>query len=315
MSPPLRRFPAPPLAFRLRTALARWLSPAPLFGLLLVGAALVGAAALLFANPTPADTITAEELRLLARNAPAPNDPAAPTLRAERSPPAALTVETLPSGAEVWLNDELAGRTPLRLSSVEPGFYAVSVRQAGYAQLDTFLYLEPAAATVTTVALRSVLGEPTDTQALEPLPPFASAAPSAPSPRGQGATRARSRRSGGGGARLRRADAEAIRHAHTTGSLTVQSVPAGAEVWIDGHRRGRTPLNLRGLEAKVYGVTLVEPGKRRVTRNVEVTAGAVVVVEVKLGPAPSTELPTADPSTAHSPSRKRGRVGWGSGGG
>jgi len=42
--------------------------------------------------------------------------------------------------------------------------------------------------------------------------------------------------------------------------LEVRSTPDGAEVWVDGRRRGQTPLTVRGLGAGDHAITVRAPG-------------------------------------------------------
>ena len=57
------------------------------------------------------------------------------------------------------------------------------------------------------------------------------------------------------------------------GSLRIESQPQRAEVWINGHLRGRTPLVVSDLPGGTHTVTTSLTGHRSTTRNVEITAG------------------------------------------
>lgn len=61
--------------------------------------------------------------------------------------------------------------------------------------------------------------------------------------------------------------------AATTGSLVVESRPAGAAVTVDGRPAGTTPLTLDGLPAGPHTVTIRLSGFRPVTTTVRVVAG------------------------------------------
>ncbi len=50
--------------------------------------------------------------------------------------PAALLVETVPAGVEVWLAEELVGRTPLQLEGLSPGARDISLRHPLYETID-----------------------------------------------------------------------------------------------------------------------------------------------------------------------------------
>jgi serine/threonine protein kinase len=57
------------------------------------------------------------------------------------------------------------------------------------------------------------------------------------------------------------------------GRLLVRSTPAGATVFVNGERRGDTPLTLRNLRYGTYTLRLTREGYAPVTREVRVTAG------------------------------------------
>jgi hypothetical protein len=60
--------------------------------------------------------------------------------------------------------------------------------------------------------------------------------------------------------------------AAATGRMAIKSVPAGAEVSLDGKARGRTPLTLRGLPFGTHEVVVSRSGFAAETRRVEVSA-------------------------------------------
>ena len=72
---------------------------------------------------------------------------------------------------------------------------------------------------------------------------------------------------------------------HTTvGTLQVGSEPSGAEVFVNGVSRGRTPLTLRGLPPGSRVVRLDMPGYLRWSWSVAVVANKRTPVSVKLQP-------------------------------
>lgn len=135
-----------------------------------------------------------------------------------------LLLESTPSGAEVYLEGRLQGRTPLRLT-LEEGTYRVELRLPGY---------EPYGATV-----RVERGRETSLAAsLRPL---------------------------------------------RTGELFLEARPEGAEVLVDGRLVGRAPLRL-SLEAGLHEVRVQAPGYAEYRAQVEVRPGESVRLFVELIP-------------------------------
>lgn len=74
------------------------------------------------------------------------------------------------------------------------------------------------------------------------------------------------------------------------GALSVESVPAGAAVSVDGQYRGVTPLVIRDLPAGSHTVSLAGEGYQEYVSSVEVTGGATATVSETLLPA-TTSVP------------------------
>lgn len=58
------------------------------------------------------------------------------------------------------------------------------------------------------------------------------------------------------------------------GTAHCESDPPGADVFLDGEFRGRTPLVLRHLEPRAYEVTFMLANRKSVTQALEIAAGA-----------------------------------------
>ncbi|GAA6741896.1 PEGA domain-containing protein [Thermus oshimai] len=139
-----------------------------------------------------------------------------------------LLLESTPSGAEVYLEGRLQGRTPLRLTLPE-GTYRVELRSPGY---------EPYTAQV-----RVERGRETRLSAqLRPL---------------------------------------------QTGTLELDSRPQGAEVYLDGRLVGRTPLRL-SLRAGSYELLLQAPGYAAYQARLEVRPGETLRLSADLLPLQAT---------------------------
>ncbi|HOT02860.1 MAG TPA: PEGA domain-containing protein [Methanolinea sp.] len=69
------------------------------------------------------------------------------------------------------------------------------------------------------------------------------------------------------------------------GSITFESVPAGASVFLDGQYRGVTPLVLHDIPAGSHSVTLTSDGFQDAISAVQVTSGGNTLVSETMNPA------------------------------
>jgi len=65
-----------------------------------------------------------------------------------------------------------------------------------------------------------------------------------------------------------------LEQAGALGAVRCESDPPGADVYLDGEFRGRSPLDLRHLEPRTYEVTFMLANRRSVTQPLEVGADA-----------------------------------------
>jgi hypothetical protein len=65
----------------------------------------------------------------------------------------------------------------------------------------------------------------------------------------------------------------------TTGSVSVSSMPQGADVYIDGTLQGRTPLVLNNMSPGVHHVLIQTDGNSRYETDVQVTPRTTVTVD------------------------------------
>jgi hypothetical protein len=72
-----------------------------------------------------------------------------------------------------------------------------------------------------------------------------------------------------------------------SGSLRVDSRPAGARVWVDGRERGHSPLRVEGLLGGPHRVRLALRGHRATGRMVQVQPGQQAAVDLQLTPYPA----------------------------
>ncbi|HYE88842.1 MAG TPA: PEGA domain-containing protein [Vicinamibacterales bacterium] len=182
-----------------------------------------------------------------ARDAGAARDgkPPAPAA-ASAAPPATgrLLVRSTPSGATVTVDGVEKGATPLALSDVEFGTHDVSVARRGYV---------------------------TETRKVQ----IAAARPSRSlDVRLAAASAPLTAKSAGRGAVPRPSTPATLgRPAASTGSLVVESRPAGAAISINGKPSGSTPRTVAELAPGDYRILLTLPGYRSFTTTVRVVAG------------------------------------------
>ncbi len=281
--------------------------------------ALVAALALLLVSPDDPNQLTEAEVEALVRAAqPAPAAPPSSASERTAPPRSSrLHLVSEPSGAAVHLDGELVGRTPLSLSDLEPAFYTVTLRLPDHAPLDTSIYLASRSLLALSVALVSEssaesppasgtpgpdavadarpverVPQPTPTAREEAVreeqrgaaagggsPPRPRAIPRPAAPRPAAPKQTTPKPASAPSPTFANAPADVLRRVSNTGSLSVSSSPAGAEVLVDGVPHGAAPLSLSGLRPGQYVVTLTLPGHTPLSYRSEVVAQAVSVVQ------------------------------------
>ncbi|WP_243093644.1 PEGA domain-containing protein [Thermus thalpophilus] len=214
---------------------------------------------------------------------------------------ATLAVDSRPQGAEVYLDGRFQGRTPLSLS-VNPGRQEVEVRLPGFqpyrvavnprpgerVQIFAQLVPEPRQGTL------AVSSTPSGAEvyvggSLRGRTPLSLALP-------EGRYEVELRLSGYEPYRAR----VEVRRGETTrlevrlnpirtGTLFLESSPAGAEVYLNGQLKGRTPLRL-ALEEGTYRVELRLPGYEPYTASLRVERGRETRLAASLVPIRTGEL-------------------------
>ena len=179
--------------------------------------------------------------------APAPKAPEAPQAKALEAPkvpssPGRLLVRSFPTGASVMVDGVARGETPLTLRDLDVGTRSVTITRSGYVT-ETLKVSITKARPARTVDVRLT----------------ASTAPASPKLGGTGA-------SAGGPATLGKPAA-------STGTLVVESRPAGASVTINGKPSGTTPLTINDVAPGEYRIVMSMPGYRDFTATVQVAAG------------------------------------------
>ena len=262
--PPAYPPPSPPEAFESHGVAARLL-PVLYFGFLAL--VLVGSAGLLlWSSEEAGDELDPEELRALTREDPASAgversrwdaesgvDTYAPV---ERS---TLHVTSSPAGAQVVVEGDTVGVTPLWLDDLPSRHHLVSVEMEGHVPRDTLLYLS--AGLPATLRFSFLESEPSS----EP----SSVSGTAPGGRAEPPSQPSS--------------AEAAPPAApASGSLEIGATPAGATVRLDGRTVGTTPLVLDRVKAGEHTITLEREGFESASIQVRVEPGASAAVDVAL---------------------------------
>jgi hypothetical protein len=88
----------------------------------------------------------------------------------------------------------------------------------------------------------------------------------------------------------------------------VRSTPPGATVFLNGTRRGSTPVAIRGLSPGTYTVRVARSGYRDQTQRVSVSAsgGRDISFRLQRPPAPPPASTGADTGSIYVDSRPRG---------
>lgn len=78
-----------------------------------------------------------------------------------------------------------------------------------------------------------------------------------------------------------------------TGSLSVQSTPAGASVSVDSMPQGKTPINILNMAEGTHSLVIAYPGYEPVTTTAMVQPGKTTVISVTLTPYQAVNLSPA----------------------
>jgi formylglycine-generating enzyme required for sulfatase activity len=230
---------------------------------------------------------------------------------ADQNPPVRLNMKKLPGRltltarelnrpdvsieeAEVYLNDQLIGKTPLNAVQVEPGNYVLAVKTDHYLKMETAIEIEGAGKLQTMDipltpgwAQISVRSEPegarvrVDGREVGRTPiDFRLAA-------GSYAVQVEADRFKAWQTRLEVAAntpvaLDGIRLEPADGTLKLRSAPEGATVTVDGTYAGQTPLDLPLSPGQIHAVQLSQPGYLTTSRKIAVASTEQKEIEVKL---------------------------------
>jgi hypothetical protein len=90
------------------------------------------------------------------------------------------------------------------------------------------------------------------------------------------------------------------------GRLVVRSTPSGSQVFVNGRRRGTTPLALRDLAPGTYTIRLAREGYADASRRISVGGAAVRDVTIRLERRAASPAPATFTGSLYVDSRPRG---------
>ena len=155
-----------------------------------------------------------------------------------------VNVQSDPEGANVYVDGEFAGITPILIPNMSPGIHVVIIELTGYEPYENTSVPVMAGATTLVSAI------------LEQTPP-----------------------------------------PPDTGAIEISSSPAAAAVYLDGVLKGTTPLAIVNLVPGPYIVRIEKSGYEVWEENATVSAGETELVEAVLVPI-STPTPTPTPTSS-----------------
>jgi hypothetical protein len=187
---------------------------------------------------------TTVDLPMTSSPAPAPSRPASGAVAAPPKPlRGSLLIRSTPADADVFLNGQVRGKTPLAMRDLALGSYTIRVVREGYVADERKLQLSARRPTMsTTIELRALSASRT--------------------------AKAEAK-----------ADGAAI---GTPGTLNVQSRPAGARVFLNGRLVGSTPLAVPELAAGPATVRIEMDGYEPWTTTVRIAPGEQARVAASL---------------------------------
>jgi hypothetical protein len=172
-----------------------------------------------------------------------------------------ITFESTPPGANVYAWGFLADQvTPFSLKThVAPATIPIIISYPGYQEFHQNLTVIPRQTYTVSAVLIPVTSIPTTQPTNPPVDSVPTTAPATPSqvqaqPTGSGSS---------------------VLSPDTTGSLSVTTTPAGAEVSLDNEVKGITPAMISGLSPGTHTLTITKAGYRNFTTTISIEAGKV----------------------------------------
>jgi serine/threonine protein kinase len=218
-------------------------------------------------------------------------------------PTGSLSITSEPPRADVYINDDFRGRTPLTLEKVAPGSYRLKIILEGYEEWERTVVVRAGVITSVTAEL-TALPPPTGSLSITSRP---SGARVYLEDDFRGHTPLTLERIAPGSYELNvtlegyeewertvvvragvitSVTAELTTLPPPTGSLSITSRPSRADVYINDEFRGRTPLTLENLPPGSYRLKVILEGYEDWERSVVVRAGVITSVTAELTTLP-----------------------------
>jgi hypothetical protein len=251
------------------------------------------------------------------------------TLVPDASETGSLYIRSDPSGADLWVDSRYYGETPGTVGDLNPGSYDILLRKAGYLDHEESARVNAGRTTSVYGGLTpSTPDAGAGTLQVDSRPGGASVYLDddyqGTTPSGGGSVNIRSLDPGSYALRLEMPDYQTYSdtvvinkniitdiHAQlvpdspgpqpdTTGQLTIDSEPAGADVLLDNQYKGITPVYLSDIPVGSHSLLLSLSGYQDYTTTATVVSGTTVNVPVTLNSLPeTTAVPvTVVPTTA-----------------
>jgi hypothetical protein len=203
-----------------------------------------------------------------------------------------IMVYTYPVGAEVTVDGIPRGKTPeyrpdvrpeeanLIIRGLQDGTHTVLIRLDGYADVTRTVTTGPAQTGAIHISENLVPTKPIQTQT--PVSVQTTTAP-----------------------------VQTAQNPVTGGNINIESVPAGAQVMMNGTIRGITPLTLNTLPVGQYSLRLERAGYTPVFKSVEIKEGHTTDLSIDMLPVPTetpiqTEIPKPVQTPVPTPTQKSG---------
>lgn len=226
-----------------------------------------------------------------------------------------LSVTSSPKGADVYVDGQYRGFTPTTVGKLDVGSHTLELRLAGYETYTTTFRVYTGDTTNINANLRPK-GPTTGSIAVQSYPSGASIFVDGDY---EGITMANDyfdiiglspgsytlmlRKQGyedyrisvmvtGGGVKYVTATLNPKPEPQTTGSLNVNSVPSGAEVYVDNLFRGYAPAIVPDLSPGTHSITLKMSGYSDWISTIQVSAGEMAPVTATMSPIPVPPPPT-----------------------
>lgn len=209
-----------------------------------------------------------------------------------RKAPCSVLIESRPAGAEFTMNGRKCGTTPLTVSGLGPGEYSGVLSMPGYADQSISWQIDSERPRRLWAALRYNSGEIFIESVTPDTRIFIDGVEAGIAPvrlsRTEGKYLIRAESPGcipeEQTVTLKRESKRNIRFAlkGKPAVLTVESVPGGAEVFINGEKRGVTPCKLENMPSGNYLLRLALPLHDPAEREISLVAGSSETVKIDL---------------------------------